>query len=125
MDLLSEESLAYTSPSDAAQDGALTSAQCAELIVSSTHDAVSVNTKMRLVSTSSNVMATILSALTTTGGEESALLDLSMALPFGHALCAVYVDDVVTVSDDAICAGMVVLQQAKQLVLDLLQKNMI
>ena len=32
MDLLSEESLAYTSPSDAAQDGALTSAQCAELI---------------------------------------------------------------------------------------------
>ena len=41
-----------------------------------------------------------------------------MALPFGHALCAVYVDDVVTVSDDAICAGMVVLQQAAKLAVE-------
>ncbi len=41
-----------------------------------------------------------------------------MALPFGHALCAVYVDDVVTVSDDEICAGMVVLQQAAKLAVE-------
>ena len=41
-----------------------------------------------------------------------------MALPFGHALCAVYVDDVVTVSDDAICAGMVVLQRAAKLAVE-------
>lgn len=41
-----------------------------------------------------------------------------MALPFGHALCAVYVDDVVTVSDDAICAGMVVLQESAKLAVE-------
>lgn len=41
-----------------------------------------------------------------------------MALPFGHALCAAYVDDMVTVSDDAICAGMVVFQQDAKLAVE-------
>ena len=41
-----------------------------------------------------------------------------MALPFGHALCAIHVDDVVTVSDDAICAGMVVLQEVAKLAVE-------
>jgi len=41
-----------------------------------------------------------------------------MALPFGYALCAAYVDDMVTVSDDQICAGMVVLQQEAKLAVE-------
>ncbi|MFK7837012.1 MAG: threonine/serine dehydratase [Sulfitobacter sp.] len=41
-----------------------------------------------------------------------------MALPMGHALCAAYVDKIVTVSDDAICAGMVVLQQEAKLAVE-------
>ena len=40
------------------------------------------------------------------------------ALPLGHALCSAYVDDIVTVSDDAICAGMVVLQQDAKLAVE-------
>ena len=41
-----------------------------------------------------------------------------MALPLGHALCAAYVDEMATVSDDAICAGMVVLQQEAKLAVE-------
>jgi threonine dehydratase len=41
-----------------------------------------------------------------------------MALPFGHALCSAYVDDVVTISDDLICAGMAVLQQEGKLAVE-------
>lgn len=41
-----------------------------------------------------------------------------MALPLGYALCARYVDDIVTVSDDAICAGMVVFQQEAKLAVE-------
>lgn len=41
-----------------------------------------------------------------------------MALPMGHALCAAYVDDMVTVTDDEICAGMVVLQQEAKLAVE-------
>lgn len=37
-----------------------------------------------------------------------------MALPYGYSACAAHVDEIVTVSDDMICAGMVVLlEQAK------------
>lgn len=41
-----------------------------------------------------------------------------MALPFGHALCAAYVDEIVTVDDNQICAGMVVLQQEAKLAVE-------
>jgi threonine dehydratase len=41
-----------------------------------------------------------------------------MALPLGHALCAAYVDAIVTVSDDAICAGMAVYQQDAKLAIE-------
>lgn len=41
-----------------------------------------------------------------------------MALPLGHALCAAYVDEMVTVSDDQICAGMVALQQEAKLAVE-------
>jgi threonine dehydratase len=41
-----------------------------------------------------------------------------MALPFGHAMCAAYVDDIVTVDDDEICAGMVVLQEEAKLAVE-------
>ncbi len=41
-----------------------------------------------------------------------------MALPMGHALCAAYVDDMVTVTDNQICAGMVVLQQEAKLAVE-------
>lgn len=41
-----------------------------------------------------------------------------MALPFGYALCEAYVDDMVIVSDDHICAGMVVLQQEAKLAVE-------
>lgn len=41
-----------------------------------------------------------------------------MALPLGHALCAAYVDEVVTVTDDAICVGMVVFQQDAKLAVE-------
>lgn len=41
-----------------------------------------------------------------------------MALPLGHALCAAYVDDMVRVTDDQICAGMVALQQEAKLAVE-------
>jgi threonine dehydratase len=41
-----------------------------------------------------------------------------MALPFGHALCSAFVDDMVRVSDDQICAGMAVLQQEAKLAVE-------
>lgn len=41
-----------------------------------------------------------------------------IALALGHALCAAYVDEIVTVSDDAICAGMVVFQQDAKLAVE-------
>ncbi|HHL20719.1 MAG TPA: pyridoxal-phosphate dependent enzyme [Aliiroseovarius sp.] len=41
-----------------------------------------------------------------------------MALPLGHALCAAHVDAMVTVDDDAICAGMVVLQEQAKLAVE-------
>jgi threonine dehydratase len=41
-----------------------------------------------------------------------------MALPLGHAMCEAYVDDIVTVTDDAICAGMAVFQQEAKLAVE-------
>ena len=41
-----------------------------------------------------------------------------MALPLGHALCTAYVDDMVTVTDDEICSGMVILQQEAKLAVE-------
>ncbi|MGB3244225.1 MAG: pyridoxal-phosphate dependent enzyme [Sulfitobacter sp.] len=41
-----------------------------------------------------------------------------MALPFGYAVCSRFVDDIVTVSDDEICAGMVVLAQDAKLAVE-------
>ena len=41
-----------------------------------------------------------------------------MALPMGYAYCAAYVDEIATISDDAICAGMVVLQQEAKLAIE-------
>ncbi|MEW9917988.1 threonine/serine dehydratase [Marimonas sp. MJW-29] len=45
-------------------------------------------------------------------------LGAPMALPLGHALCQAFVDDIVTVSDDAICAGMVIFQQDAKLAVE-------
>ncbi|MCP4182420.1 MAG: pyridoxal-phosphate dependent enzyme [Hyphomicrobiales bacterium] len=41
-----------------------------------------------------------------------------MALPFGFAICQRYVDEVVTVSDDEICAGVVLLQEDAKLAVE-------
>ncbi len=41
-----------------------------------------------------------------------------MALPFGYAVCRKYVDDIVTVGDDQICAGMVALQEQAKLAVE-------
>lgn len=41
-----------------------------------------------------------------------------MALPFGYALCKAYVDRIVRVPDDLICAGMAVLQQEAKLAVE-------
>ncbi len=41
-----------------------------------------------------------------------------MALPFGFAMCQAHVDDIVTVTDDQICAGMVVMQQEAKLAVE-------
>ena len=41
-----------------------------------------------------------------------------MALPFGYALCAAYVDDIVTVTDDDICSSMIILQQEAKLAVE-------
>lgn len=45
-------------------------------------------------------------------------LGAPMALPMGHALCAAYVDDIVLLDDDAICAGMVAFQQEAKLAVE-------
>lgn len=45
-------------------------------------------------------------------------LGAPMSLPMGHTLCAAYVDDIVTVTDDQICAGMVVFQQDAKLAVE-------
>ena len=41
-----------------------------------------------------------------------------MALPLGHALAEAHVDDIVTVTDDAICAGMVLYQEEAKLAVE-------
>jgi threonine dehydratase len=41
-----------------------------------------------------------------------------MTLPFGHAVCSAYIDDMVTVTDDEICAGMVHFQQEAKLAVE-------
>lgn len=41
-----------------------------------------------------------------------------MALPFGFSMCQAYVDDIVTVTDDQICAGMVVMQEEAKLAVE-------
>lgn len=41
-----------------------------------------------------------------------------MALPFGFAMCEAHVDDMVTVIDDGICAGMVVMQEEAKLAVE-------
>ena len=41
-----------------------------------------------------------------------------MALPFGYTLCRHYVDEIVTVTDDEICAGMAVLQEEAKLAVE-------
>lgn len=45
-------------------------------------------------------------------------LGAPMALPFSHALCAAYLDDIVLLDDDAICAGMVAFQQEAKLAVE-------
>ena len=41
-----------------------------------------------------------------------------MALPLGHAMCSAFVDEIVTISDDQICAGMVVLAEDAKLAVE-------
>ena len=41
-----------------------------------------------------------------------------MALPLGHAMCTKFVDEIVTISDDQICAGMVVLAEDAKLAVE-------
>ncbi|UWR22180.1 threonine/serine dehydratase [Sulfitobacter sp. S190] len=45
-------------------------------------------------------------------------LGAPMSLPFSHALCATYLDDIVLLDDDAICAGMVAFQQEAKLAVE-------
>lgn len=45
-------------------------------------------------------------------------LGAPMALPFGHALCQAYLDEIVLLEDDDICAGMVVFQQEAKLAVE-------
>jgi threonine dehydratase len=45
-------------------------------------------------------------------------LGAPMALPFGHALCAAYVDEIVLLEDDMICAGMVAFQREAKLAVE-------
>ncbi|MEM7519741.1 MAG: pyridoxal-phosphate dependent enzyme [Pseudomonadota bacterium] len=45
-------------------------------------------------------------------------LGAPMTLPLGHALCTAYVDEVVTISDDEICAGMVLFQEEAKLAVE-------
>lgn len=41
-----------------------------------------------------------------------------MALPLGHAMCSAFVDDIVMITDDQICAGMVVLAEDAKLAVE-------
>ena len=41
-----------------------------------------------------------------------------MTRPLGHALCSAHVDEIVTVTDDEICAGMVVFQEEAKLAVE-------
>lgn len=41
-----------------------------------------------------------------------------MALPLGYALCSAFVDDIVTITDDQICAGMIVLAEDAKLAVE-------
>ena len=41
-----------------------------------------------------------------------------MALPFSFAMCQAYMDDIIVVTDDEICAGMVVLQEEAKLAVE-------
>jgi threonine dehydratase len=41
-----------------------------------------------------------------------------MALPLGHAMCTAFVDEIVTVTDDQICAGMVALAEDAKLAVE-------
>lgn len=45
-------------------------------------------------------------------------LGAPMALPFGHALCTAYLDEIVLLDDDSICAGMVAFQQEAKLAVE-------
>ena len=45
-------------------------------------------------------------------------LGAPMSLPLGHALCAAYVDEIVLLDDDTICAGMVAFQQEAKLAVE-------
>jgi threonine dehydratase len=45
-------------------------------------------------------------------------LGAPMALPLGHALCAAYLDEIVLLDDDTICAGMVAFQQEAKLAVE-------
>lgn len=45
-------------------------------------------------------------------------LGAPMALPLGHALCAAYLDDIVLLDDDTICAGMIAFQQEAKLAVE-------
>lgn len=45
-------------------------------------------------------------------------LGAPMALPFSHSLCAAYLDDIVLLNDDEICAGMVAFQQEAKLAVE-------
>lgn len=45
-------------------------------------------------------------------------LGAPMSLPLGHALCTAYVDEVVLLDDDSICAGMVAFQQEAKLAVE-------
>lgn len=45
-------------------------------------------------------------------------LGAPMALPFGHALCQKYVDEMITLTDDEICAGLVAFQQEAKLAVE-------
>ena len=41
-----------------------------------------------------------------------------MTLPFGYTVCNAFIDDIVTVTDDEICAGMVHFQQEAKLAIE-------
>ena len=41
-----------------------------------------------------------------------------MTLPFSYKICKKFVDEIVTVTDDEICAGMVILQEEQKLAVE-------